>query len=350
VHPPEYQRLRAQLAATPRRWLVTGAAGFIGSNLVEELLALGQSVVGLDNFSTGFRANLDEVLANQPASADRFTSIEGDIRDAECCRAACANVDYVLHQAALASVPRSIEEPDSAHAVNVDGFFNMLVAAKDAGVRRFVYASSSAVYGDAREQPQREERTGRPLSPYAAQKMIDELYAAAFQLTYGIETVGLRYYNIFGPRQDPEGAYAAVLPRWVTNLIEERPCVVFGDGETTRDFCYVANVVQANLLAAVVADPAATGQAYNVASAQSVTLNHLFTLISSSVSELTGGSEATPSYQPFRAGDIRHSSGSIDKAKRLLGYSPTHDVRAGLAEVLPWYLSHRTALETARAE
>ena len=350
MHPPEYQRLRAQLAANPRRWLVTGAAGFIGSNLVEELLALGQFVVGLDNFSTGFRANIDEVLTNRASSADRFTLIEGDIRDAECCRAACAGVDHVLHQAALASVPRSIEDPAGSHGVNVDGFFNMLCAAKDAGVRRFVYASSSAVYGDAREQPQREERTGRSLSPYAAQKAINESYATAFQLTYGIETVGLRYYNIFGPRQDPEGAYAAVLPRWVTNLIEERPCVVYGDGETTRDFCYVANVVQANLLASLVRDPVATGQAYNVASAQSVTLNYLFALISSSVSALTGCAEATPSYQPFRAGDIRHSSGSIERARRLLGYSPTHDVCAGLAEVLPWYLSHRTALETARAE
>lgn len=346
---PDYHRVREQLVSTPKRWLVTGAAGFIGSNIVEALLDLGQFVVGLDNFSTGHRSNVDEVLSARPLDAKRFSLVEGDIRDVDCCRQACDGIDFVLHQAALASVPRSIDDPSAAHSVNVDGFFNILLAAKDAGVRRFVYASSSAVYGDSRAQPQREEATGRALSPYAAQKFINECYASAFQLTYGIETVGLRYYNIFGPRQDPDGAYAAVIPRWVANIIDDRGCEIYGDGETTRDFCYVANVVQANILAACANDSTATGQVYNVACSRSVTLNDLYTLIAEGVARLRSRSEAArPSYLAFRAGDIRHSSGSIDKARRLLGYAPSHDVGEGLDEALPWYLSQRGALEPAR--
>jgi UDP-N-acetylglucosamine 4-epimerase len=349
VLPSHYLRVREQLVARPRRWLVTGAAGFIGSNIVSSLLDLGQHVVGLDDFSAGYRSNIAEVVNAHPGREHLFVLIEGDIRDRDCCREACADVDYVLHLAALASVPRSIDDPATAHSVNVDGFFNMLLAARGAGVKRFVYASSSAVYGDAPGQPQREEKIGRALSPYAAQKYINECYASTFQLTYGLETVGLRYYNIFGPRQDPDGAYAAVLPRWTAKLIEDERCEIYGDGETTRDFCYVANVVQANVLAAMVDDPAATGQVYNVASAQSVTLNELYTLIADGLATLTRRGDAPkPSYLPFRAGDVRHSSGSIEKAQRVLGYSPSHDVRAGLEEALPWYLSQRCAPEPAR--
>ena len=339
---PHYRRIRQQLAANPKRWLVTGVAGFIGSNLLDALLDLGQEVVGLDDLSTGHRSNIEDVLAAHPEAARRFRFIEDDVRSATSCVRACTGVDYVLHQAALASVPRSIDDPATSHAVNVDGFFNMLLAAKNAGVDRFVYASSSAVYGDAVEQPQTEHRIGRPLSPYAANKAINETYANAFQMTYGLETIGLRYYNIFGPRQDPDGAYAAVIPRWISNLLSDEPCSIFGDGETTRDFCYVANVVQANILAATTDNPEATAQAYNIGCSSSITLNQLFTLITEQLSAAgDGGSLVRPSYQPFRPGDIRHSSGSIDKARRLLGYTPTYEVRDGLAEALPWYLSRR---------
>ena len=342
---PHYRRIREHLAANPKRWLITGVAGFIGSNLLDALLGLGQEVVGLDDFSTGHRSNLEDVLAARPEAAERFTLIEGDIRSVGSCEAACSAVDYVLHHAALASVPHSIDDPATAHSVNVDGFFNMLLAAKSAGVERFVYASSSAVYGDAVEQPQTENRTGRPLSPYAAQKAINETYATAFQMAYGLETIGLRYYNIFGPRQDPDGAYAAVIPRWIANLLRDEPCVIYGDGETTRDFCFVANVVQANVLAATTDNPDATGQGYNIACSRSVTLNQLFTVITEQLSAFgEAASFAKPVYQPFRAGDIRHSSGSIDRARRLLGYAPTYEVRDGLAEALPWYLSQRDEL------
>lgn len=339
-----YRRVREQLIANPKRWLITGVAGFIGSNLLDALLGLGQEVVGFDDFSTGYRANIDDVLMGHPADAGRFRLIEGDIRDFETCASACTGAEYVLHQAALPSVPRSINDPASSHAVNVDGFFNMLLAAKNARVKRFVYASSSAVYGDSTAQPQREDRTGRPLSPYAANKLINETYANAFQMAYGLDTIGLRYYNIFGPRQDPDGAYAAVIPRWIASVLNDEPCTVFGDGETTRDFCYVANVVQANILAATTENPEATGQAYNIACARSITLNALFALIRDRLSAL--GSEAPMArvrHEPFRRGDVRHSSATIEKAGRLLGYAPTHDVQDGLADALPWYLAERGA-------
>lgn len=337
---PHYRRIREQLAARPKRWLVTGAAGFIGSNIVDDLLALGQQVVGLDNFSTGHRANIDEVLAGHAGADERCTIIEGDIRDLGACQSACDGVDYVLHHAALASVPKSVEDPLLAHAVNVDGFINMLVAAKDTGVARFVFASSSAVYGDSPTQPQIENVIGRPLSPYAANKAINETYASAFQMTYGIETVGLRYYNVFGPRQDPDGAYAAVIPRWIAALLDGRRCVLFGDGSTTRDFCYVANVVQANILAATAEGDAITGQAYNVACEHSVTLNELFFLIKERLAVLTPDvSLAEACYEPFRHGDIRYSSASIARARRMLGFAPSHGVRDGLSEALPWYLA-----------
>jgi UDP-N-acetylglucosamine 4-epimerase len=341
VHQSRVAQLRESLRANPRTWLITGVAGFIGSNLLEHLLDLNQRVVGLDNFATGSRANIAEVLDARPDRAHRFELFDGDIRDPRACRRACANVDVVLHHAALASVPRSIEDPAEAHSVNVDGFFNVLLASKEAGVARFVYASSSAVYGDAPMQPQTEPCTGRPLSPYAAAKSINESYAAAFESSYGIATVGLRYYNVFGRRQDPRGAYAGVIPRWITTLLEGQVCEIYGDGETTRDFCHVANVVQANLLAAAVDDESVTGQVYNIGASTSVTLNELFSAITAALlREHALDAAPAPLYRPFRHGDVRHSSGSIDKARRLLGYIPTHDLRAGLADVVPAYMAN----------
>jgi UDP-N-acetylglucosamine 4-epimerase len=334
-----YHRLREELPNTPKTWLVTGVAGFIGSNLLGELLALGQNVVGLDNFSTGHRANLDDALAAPFSRSPQLRMIEGDIRDLDTCRMACEGVDYVLHHAALGSVPWSMDDPLRTNAVNVDGFVNMLVAAKDAGVKRVVYASSSAVYGDTPDHPQLEDRLGRPLSPYAASKATNETYALAFQMSYGLQSIGLRYFNVFGRRQDPAGAYAAVIPRWIASLLRGERCRIFGDGETTRDFCYIANVVQANLLAATVADANATGQAYNVACAASVTLNQLFGMMRDRLALVDQRfAAAAPQYDPFRPGDIRFSGASIEKAQRMLSYAPTHDVADGLREALDWYV------------
>jgi UDP-N-acetylglucosamine 4-epimerase len=270
--------------------------------------------------------------------------VEGDIRDLETCRAACQGADYVLHHAALGSVPWSMDDPIRTNAVNVDGFVNMLVAAKDAGVKRFVYASSSAVYGDTPDYPQLEDRLGRPLSPYAASKLTNETYALAFQMSYGLQTIGMRYFNVFGRRQDPAGAYAAVIPRWIASLLRGERCRIFGDGETTRDFCYVANVVQANVLAATVSDSNATGQAYNVACAESVTLNQLFRMTRDrlALSE-PQCSSSVPQYDPFRPGDIRFSCASIEKARRMLSFSPTHDVANGLSEAIDWYVERARA-------
>lgn len=346
-----YRRLREQLVSAPKVWVITGVAGFIGSNLLEELLALGQTVVGVDNFSTGHRANLDEVLARPLTANARFRMVEGDIRDLETCRAACDGADYVLHHAALGSVPWSMDDPLRTNAVNVDGFVNMLVAAKDAGIKRFVYASSSAVYGDTPDHPQIEERLGRPLSPYAASKSTNETYAVAFQMSYGLESIGLRYFNVFGRRQDPAGAYAAVIPRWIASLLRGERCRIFGDGETTRDFCYVANVIQANLLAATVRDAGATGRAYNVACAESVTLNRLFQLMRDRLAlDDLRFAFAQPQYDAFRPGDIRFSCASIEKAREMLSFSPTHNVAQGLEEALDWYLEKaRTSASRAMA-
>lgn len=337
-----YRTTCEQLALRPQRWLISGVAGFIGSNLLERLLSLGQHVVGIDDFSTGRESNLDEVLAATHASGGRFVLLEGDIRDADLCARGCTGVDYVLHQAALASVPLSIQDPARTHSVNVDGFFNVLDAARRAGVSRMVYASSSAVYGDAVGQPQREEVIGRPLSPYAAQKAMDESCALAFQAAYGLESIGLRYYNIFGPRQDPGGAYSAVIPRWISTLSSDAQCTIFGDGETTRDFCDVADVVQANILAATVGDPAATGQVYNVASARSLTLNELFALLVRQL-EALGSPPAypRPAFEDFRPGDVRSSSASIEKARRLLGYEPSRPIDVALEELVRWHLARR---------
>ena len=341
-----YDEVKKALAETPRRWLVTGAAGFIGSNLVEALLRLDQHVVGLDNFATGHRRNLVEVLAavgnTQGADrAARFAFIEGDITQLGDCRRACTDVDFVLHQAALGSVPRSIEDPIATNAANVDGFLNMLVAARDAGVGRFVYAASSSTYGDHPALPKVEEHIGRPLSPYAVTKYVNELYADVFARSYGLATIGLRYFNVFGPRQDPEGAYAAVIPKWVAALLSGTTVAINGDGETTRDFCYVDNAVQANLLAAMTRDAASLNQIYNVAVSGRTSLNALFEQLKVALtSHAPAAARQAPIYRDFRAGDVRHSQADIGKASHLLGYAPTHDLDAGLAASMPWYVAH----------
>ena len=328
-----------QLRQHPATWLVTGAAGFIGSNLVETLLRLGQRVVGLDSFATGHRHNLDEVQALVGPEAWRnWTFLEGDIRDAATCRQACAGVDYVLHQAALGSVPRSIEDPLTTNEANITGFVNMLTAARDARVRRFVYAASSSTYGDHPDLPKIEERIGNPLSPYAVTKLVNELYAAVFARTYGFRSIGLRYFNIFGQRQDPDGAYAAVIPRWFAALLKGEPVSINGDGETSRDFCFIDNCVQANLLAATAPDEAAD-QVYNVAFGERTSLNELFALIRERVADrVPAARDAEPVYRDFRAGDVRHSLADISKAGRLFGYAPEYSVGAGLDKAADWYI------------
>ena len=338
---PSDDALQRTAAATRRRWLVTGAAGFIGSHLVETLLALGQEVVGLDNFATGHRRNLEDVRAATDDDAwRRFVFIEGDIVDPTTSRRACKGVDTVLHHAALGSVPRSIADPLATHAANATGFLNVLSAAREAGVRRFVYATSSSTYGDHSALPKVEDAIGRPLSPYAATKYLNELYADVFARCYGIETIGLRYFNVFGTRQDPEGAYAAVIPRWIRAIVRGEAVTIYGDGETSRDFCFVANAVQANLRAAVTTDAAALGQVYNVAVGQRTTLNGLFEALADLVRDRQPGLRIPPPvHEGFRAGDVRHSHADIGKAERLLGYAPTHDLHAGLRVALPWYLS-----------
>ena len=328
-----------QLRAKPLRWLVTGSAGFIGSHLLEALLRLGQNVVSVDNFETGHRDNLEEVRqAVGDEQWGRHEFLEADIVDPDACRRACRAVDIVLHQAALGSVPRSIEDPLRTHAANATGFLNMLVAARDAGVSRFVYAASSSTYGDAPELPKVEDRIGRPLSPYAVTKYLNEIYADVFGRCYGTASIGLRYFNVFGARQDPEGAYAAVIPRWAEAMLAGRPIVIYGDGATTRDFCYVANVVQANLLAATSRDPEVLGQVYNIAVGGKMPLNALFATLRDLVLERHPELVVpAPVYEGFRPGDIRHSQADIGKARGLLGYDPTYDVGSGLREALPWY-------------
>ncbi len=336
-----YKQRQGQLRATPRTWLITGVAGFIGSNLLETLLNLGQEVVGLDNFSTGFQHNLDEVRGQiSPQLWGRFRFIQGDIRDNETCAKACKNVDYVLHQAALGSVPRSIEDPVTTNANNITGFLNMLVAARDAEVKRFVYAASSSTYGDHPDLPKEEGKIGKPLSPYAVTKLVNELYGEVFARTYNFDTIGLRYFNIFGQRQDPDGAYAAVVPKWFAGLLSDQPVFINGDGETSRDFCFIENCVSANILAATVEEKEATNQVYNIAFGESTTLNMLFKLIKERVqNKMPVVLEAKPTYRDFRAGDVRHSLADISKAQQLLGYSPEFSVRDGLDKAADWYLS-----------
>jgi UDP-N-acetylglucosamine/UDP-N-acetylgalactosamine 4-epimerase len=340
-----YQQLRAELINAPHRWLVTGAAGFIGSHLLQSLLELDQHVVGFDNFSTGHRENLHEVARCVASDQwDRLRFIEGDIRDHDACLRACEGVDIVLHQAALGSVPRSIEDPITSNSVNIGGFVEVLTAARSAGVKRFVYAASSSTYGDHPGLPKVESVIGRPLSPYAVTKLANELYADVFANTYGFPSIGLRYFNVFGARQDPNGAYAAVIPKWIAAMIHNKPVYINGDGETSRDFCYVANAVQANLLAATTPDPAAVNQVYNVAVGQRTSLNELFerlrTLFAPRHAHLAG---FAPIYRDFRAGDVRHSLADISKAKRLLEYEPTHAIGDGLSEAMGWYSDHLSA-------
>jgi len=336
--PDRYDAVLAQLRSQPKTWLITGCAGFIGSNLLEALLGLGQKVVGLDNFATGHQYNLDEVKANVDAQAwSRFTFIEGDIRNAETCARAAQGVDYVLHQAALGSVPRSIKDPVTSNDVNVSGFLNMLVAARDAKVQSFVYAASSSTYGDHEALPKVEDRIGRPLSPYAVTKYVNELYADVFARTYGFKSVGLRYFNVFGRRQDPNGAYAAVIPKWVAAMIANEDVVINGDGETSRDFCYIDNVVQANILAAV-AQGDAVNQVYNVAFNARTSLNQLFGYLTQALGRNGVQYQKAPQHADFRAGDVRHSQADIGKAGRLLGYEPQFDIVRGLDAAMPWYV------------
>jgi UDP-N-acetylglucosamine 4-epimerase len=328
-----------------KTWLVTGVAGFIGSNLLESLLKSGQRVTGLDNFATGHRRNLDQVKdAVSQEQWKRFTFLEGDIRHLEDCRRAMKGANVVLHQAALGSVPRSVDDPLSSNASNVTGFLNMLVAGRDARVGRFVYASSSSVYGDDARLPKIEKRTGHPLSPYAATKAMNEIYAEVFARCYGIETIGLRYFNVFGPRQDPDGAYAAVIPKWIAAMIRNEPVFVNGDGKTSRDFCYIANVVQANLKAADATRPGAVNQAYNVAVAERTSLNELLRLLRERLlPRFPHLKNFKPVYRDFRAGDVRHTLADIGKARRLLGYKPDYGFERGLDEALDWYVANAAA-------
>jgi UDP-N-acetylglucosamine 4-epimerase len=334
-----YDEVQQQLRARPRRWLVTGVAGFIGSSLLESLLELDQSVTGLDNFSTGHRANLEEVRAKVGRDRfSRFRLVEGDVAAADVCGEAVSGVDLVLHQAALGSVPRSIEAPLESNAANVTGHLALLEAARRAGIRRFVYASSSSVYGDSPALPKLEPDLGRPLSPYAVTKLANELYATVYGQLHGMETAGLRYFNVFGPRQDPEGPYAAVIPKWVAAMIRGERVLIHGTGATSRDFCHVANVVQANLLAATVESREALNQAYNVAAGRRTTLEELFGLLRERlVARHPRLRDLQPEHGPFRAGDVLHSLADIGKARRLLSYEPTHSIERGLDESLDWY-------------
>lgn len=332
-----YEDVTAQLRQQPRKWLVTGCAGFIGSNLLETLLSLDQEVVGLDNFATGHRHNMDEVQRNvSPAQWSRFAFIEGDIRDPDTCLKAAHGVQHVLHQAALGSVPRSLKDPITTNAVNISGFLNMLVAARDARVQSFVYAASSSTYGDHPGLPKVEDRIGKPLSPYAVTKYVNELYADVFARSYGFGSIGLRYFNVFGKRQDPEGAYAAVIPKWTAAMIRGDDVVINGDGETSRDFCFVENAVQANLLASL-AQPEGVNQVYNVAFSGRTTLNQLFDYLKSTLAQQGVNYGKSPRYSDFRAGDVRHSQADIGKAGTLLGYQPAYDILRGLETAMPWY-------------
>ncbi len=334
-----YEQVRQQLRAEPKTWLVTGVAGFIGSNLLETLLLLDQRVVGLDNFATGYQHNLDEVksmVSDEQWANFRF--IQGDICLSEDCKAACKGVDYVLHQAALGSVPRSIKDPSTTNAVNINGFLNMLVAARDEKVTSFTYAASSSTYGDHPALPKVEENIGNPLSPYAVTKYVNELYANVFASTYGFNTIGLRYFNVFGKRQDPDGAYAAVIPKWTAALIGNQDVFINGDGETSRDFCFIENTVQMNILAAT-SSADSQNQVYNVAVGGRTTLNNLFECIKTELAQVQKNFNCgDPVYREFRAGDVRHSQANITKAETNLGYVPSHTLAQGISLAMPWYV------------
>ena len=337
----QYQQVCANLQATPKTWLVTGVAGFIGSNLLETLLKLNQTVVGLDNFATGHQHNLDEVQSLVTAEQwAKFSFIEGDIRQFADCQKACAGVDYVLHEAALGSVPRSIADPITTNETNISGFLNMLTAARDAGVASFTYAASSSTYGDHPALPKVEENIGKPLSPYAVTKYVNELYADVFAKTYGFKTIGLRYFNVFGQRQDPKGAYAAVIPKWTSSMIAGEDVFINGDGETSRDFCFIQNVVQANILAATTQSDEAKNQVYNVALGGRTTLNELYRAIQVALAENDVQFDRDPVYREFRAGDVRHSQASIAKIEQGLGYEPQFKIAQGIQLAMRWYVNN----------
>lgn len=344
-----YESLLTTLPKNPKTWLITGVAGFIGSNLLETLLKLDQKVVGLDNFATGHQHNLDEVQdLVSPEQWNQFNFVQGDIRQLSDCQQACEEVDYVLHQAALGSVPRSLENPITTNSTNIDGFLNMLVAARDAQVKRFVYAASSSTYGDHLALPKLEDNIGKPLSPYAVTKYVNELYADVFARCYDFHTIGLRYFNIFGKRQDPNGAYAAVIPKWVSSLIKNEPVYINGDGETSRDFCYIDNAVQANLLAATTENAEAVNQVYNVAVGDRTTLNELYEQLRLNLlPNFAHLQDAQPTYRDFRAGDVRHSLADVGKAVERFGYAPTHRIGEGLEVAMDWYVQLLTQAEKA---
>jgi UDP-N-acetylglucosamine 4-epimerase len=339
-----FDTLQTLLTTERHTWLVTGVAGFIGSNLLEALLKLNQRVVGLDNFATGHQRNLDEVQTLvTPAQWANFNFIQGDIRNLDDCQKAAQGVDYILHQAALGSVPRSVADPITTNATNISGFLNMLVAARDAKAKRFVYAASSSTYGDHPALPKVEDTIGKPLSPYAVTKYVNELYADVFGKTYGLQSMGLRYFNVFGPRQDPNGAYAAVIPKWISSMIKGEPIYVNGDGETSRDFCFIANVVQINLLAATTVKSEAVNQVFNVAVGDRTTLNELYEQLKTNLLPLYRHlADAKPVYRDFRAGDVRHSLADISKAATRLGYAPTQRIGQGLALAMPWYIGQES--------
>jgi UDP-N-acetylglucosamine 4-epimerase len=353
-----YDTLKDRLIDEQHTWLVTGVAGFIGSNLLETLLKLNQRVVGLDNFATGHQRNLDEVQTLvEPSQWANFNLIKGDIRNLEDCQRAMTfchsgggdnlsndngiSVEYVLHQAALGSVPRSVADPITTNNANITGYLNMLVASRDAKVKRFVYAASSSTYGDHPDLPKLEDKIGKPLSPYAVTKYVNELYADVFGKNYGLQSMGLRYFNVFGPRQDPDGAYAAVIPKWIASMIKNEPVFINGDGETSRDFCFIENVRQANLLAATAENPAAFNQVYNVAVGDRTSLNQLYEQLQLNLAPIYAHlKEAKPVYRDFRGGDVRHSLADITKARTLIGYQPKHQVGDGLKLAMAWYVRH----------
>lgn len=341
----KYEELQQYLKNNQTTWLITGVAGFIGSNLLEKLLILNQKVIGLDSFDTGYQKNIDEAIldANKILGEDvskNFKFIKGDIKSIDDCKHACHSVDYVLHQAALGSVPRSIEDPLSTNDANINGFINMLVASKDSKVKRFVYAASSSSYGDNVDLPKVENMIGNPLSPYAVTKLVNEHYAGVFAKNYDFKTIGLRYFNIFGKRQDPNGAYAAVIPKWISSILNKESVYINGDGETSRDFCYVDNAVQANILAAMTENDEATDQVYNVALNDRTSLNELYRMIEDSlIKNIQGLEKKEPIYRDFRPGDVRHSQASIDKAKELLEYQPQFRIAEGLNEAIGWYIN-----------
>lgn len=342
----KYEHLQEYLKNNQKTWLITGVAGFIGSNLLEKLLILNQNVVGLDNFDTGYQRNIDQAIQDATNSSSHdissnFKFINGDIRDINHCKEACISVDYVLHQAALGSVPRSLEDPIKTNKANIDGFLNMLVASKDAKVKRFIYAASSSTYGDHSDLPKVEDKIGNPLSPYAVTKVVNELYANVFAKAYGFKTIGLRYFNIFGKRQDPNGAYAAVIPKWVSAIINKEDVFINGDGETSRDFCYIDNTVQMNLLAATTDNNKAIDQIYNVALNDRTSLNQLYQMIEERlIHRIKGLERKEPIYRDFRAGDVRHSQANINKAQTLLDYQPKYMIEKGLDEAMDWYVSN----------